>query len=120
MTARPSQMLRREPELPPHGIPREPPDPRLRQALPPFGPWVLHDAQPSRAGYHVRCPACLTGRVLLAPDPDDDLEYLFLPGTCSAGCDPYDVMRWWAFREGDPGLWFDWLQRQRARTRRAA
>src|SRR5690242_15363534 len=101
-------MVNLDPLPPPHGIPEEPPAPGLAQRTPPIGGWWCHNPRPSRQGWHIACPCCLAGRVLLAPDPGDTFEYLIRPETCTAGCTTRDVMRWYAVREGDMGLFFRW------------
>jgi hypothetical protein len=99
------------------GIPEGPPAPGRSHRTPPIGEWVLAKPKPSAAGYHIACPACVDGRVLLEPDPADPYGYLLRPDTCSADCDPATVMRWHAVRVGDMGLWFAWLRHNRTRPR---
>ena len=97
-----------------------PPPERLCQArTPPINQWVLSDPKPSTFGWHIACPACLDGRVLLGPDPIDPFEYEMLLDSCTAGCSPASVMRWHAYRLGEPEIWFAWL-RERKAGRRAA
>jgi hypothetical protein len=112
--ALPPPLPRHEPV--PHGIPREDPAPGTAGPLPPLGGWRFHDPQPSRNGWHIACPCCLEGRVLIAPEADD---YALRPDTCTLWCPPRDVMRWYAVREGDMRIFFRWLEAQRP-TRRAA
>src|SRR4051812_22419604 len=103
-----------------HGIPREDPAPGTAHPMPPIGGWWVHRPDRSRMGWHVACPSCLAGRVLLAPDPADASGYLIRPATCTAGCPARDVMRAFGWREGDMGLFFRWLDRQRPAGRAAA
>src|SRR5689334_16517506 len=96
-------------EFPEHGIPREEPAPGLAQRTPPIGGWAFHNLHSSRQGWHIACPCCLAGRALLLPDPNDPYEYELQPHSCSRGCDPRAVVRWYAVREGNMDLWFNWL-----------
>ncbi len=98
-------------------IPEAEPGPDRAHPTPPIGEWVLTKPRPSAAGWHIPCPACVDGRALLEPNPADAYGYLLRPDTCSAGCDPADVMRWHAVRQGDMGLWFAWLRCNRTRPR---
>ena len=115
-----SEAAERVEDDPGHGIPREDPAPGTAHLTPPIGGWRCHDPRPCRFGWHIACPHCLTGRVLLAPDPADAFGYLIRPATCTVDCPARDVMRAFAWREGDMGLFFRWLDRQRPAGRAAA
>jgi hypothetical protein len=91
-----------------------PPDLWCKAKTPPIDQWVLSDPKPSAFGWHITCPACLNGRVLLGPDPSDPFEYEMLTGSCTAGCRPASVMRWHAYRQGEPEIWFNWLKERKA------
>jgi hypothetical protein len=110
-----SVLQRARPDFPPHDIPAGEVPAKLAAVFRPLGSWLWHDPQPSENGWHIACPSCLDGRCLLRPDPDDRREYLLRPQTCTRDCSPYDVVRWFAVREGDMTLWTNWLERQRAR-----
>src|SRR4051812_28060417 len=84
---------------PTNPFPVEEPAPGTAGPLPPIGGWWAHYPAKSRAGWHVACPRCLAGRVLLAPDPEDASGYLIRPATCTVGCPARDVMRAFAWRE---------------------
>jgi hypothetical protein len=119
----PPSVLRRlaPPDFPRHDIPDGVVPARLTAStgVPPLGEWRFCDPRPSPAGWHVACPCCLGGRVLLRPDPRDPWEYEMLPDTCSGGCDPYSVARWWfVVRMGEPQAWWDWLARDHERRAR--
>jgi hypothetical protein len=103
------------PDFPPHDVPKAEVPAKLAALFRPLGSWLWHDPQPSENGWHIACPSCLDGRCLLRPDPDDRSGYLLRPQTCTRDCSPYDVVRWFAVREGDMTLWTNWLERQRAR-----
>jgi hypothetical protein len=105
------------PDFPPHDIPEGPVPDRFSAALgfPPLGGWLWFQPRPSVAGWHISCPSCLEGRVLLRRHRIDCIDYEMQPDTCSNDCDPYSVVRWLSVRLGDPELWWDWLDRQRAR-----
>jgi hypothetical protein len=62
----------------------------------------------------------MDGRVLFGPDPSDAFEYQMLTDSCTGGCSPASVMRWHAYRLGEPEIWFDWLRRHRTARRAAA
>jgi hypothetical protein len=109
-------------EFPPTDIPAADPPNKLwcSARTPPIGRWVLSNPKPSAHGWHICCPSCVDGRVLLGPDPSNAFEYQMLLDSCTAGCGPASVMRWHAYRLGEPEIWFDWLKERKAARRAAA